>query len=402
MNQSQMLAEKLAVKTRELHDYMGEKPSERKFSDEQIEEIRKRNQELNDIEDERLKAVELEGIEQKNRDRQTALSLPVDRVGFGASNADPRQERGHKSMGEQFVGSTDFKNAVNRRHVEIEVSQPEYKTTMTTSAGFAPFIARGPVVVPYALRRPVVADLIPQDTMNVAAVKYMEETTSTNAADQVAENSAKPESALAFTERTVNMAKVGTWIPVTEEQLKFAPQVRSVIDNRLSLFLQLKEEDKLLTGTDTSTIDGFLHKTGTQSQAKGPDPTPSAVYKAFTKIRFTGFAEPDGTVWHPNDWEPVRLLQDSTGRYIWGDPWVEGIERIWGKPVVVTPAETENTILVGDFGAYSHITRAEGITIRTTDSHSDYFIYNRLVILAEEYLTLEIYRPAAFCLVTGV
>jgi hypothetical protein len=38
----------------------------------------------------------------------------------------------------------------------------------------------------------------------------------------------------------------------------------------------------------------------------------------------------------------------------------------------------------------------------TTDSHSDFFIRNILVILAEERLALTVFRPAAFVEVTLV
>jgi HK97 family phage major capsid protein len=400
MNKSQELAAKLAAKSAELQAFIGDDPGTKTFSAEDVLEIKRRNDELNSIEDDRAAAYseeqEISQIAQKNRDMLAQLKTPVDNIGHGGGR--PNQQAEQKSLGELFVAHAGFKNASSRRNATVVLDDYEFKTTMTTSAGFAPSVVRTNIVVPKAQRRPMVADLVPQDSTTQSSIKYMEETTNTNAAAVVAEDGLKPESALAFTERTALMGKIATWIPVTEEQLEDVPQARAIINNRLVLMLQLAEEVELLTGT--GNIDGFIPTAG-QTQAKGVDPTPSAVYKAFTKIRYTGFAEPDGTVWHPNDWEPVRLLQDSTGRYIWGDPWVEGIERIWGKPAIITPAETENTILVGDFGMYSHISRRQGITIKTTDSHGDYFIYNRLVILAEERMTLEIYRPNAFCTVTG-
>jgi HK97 family phage major capsid protein len=218
----------------------------------------------------------------------------------------------------------------------------------------------------------------------------------------VAEGAAKPESEYAFTQRTVLVEVIATLLPVTDQQLDDVPQIRGLIDGMMAEDVARAEETQILTGTGTSPqLQGFLTKTGVQTQAKGADPVPTAIYAAITLCRFTGFAEPDAVIFHPNDWHAVRVLQDTTGRYIWGDPWVPGPEMMFGIPVVVTPAETENTALVGAFRQYSYIARRMGLRVEI-GYVNDNFAKNLKTIKAETRIANVIRRPQAFVKVTGI
>lgn len=370
----------------------------------QVEDVKARNDELTalgrELDDAKLiDEAYLRNAEYIKNQNRAAADLPL---GGKNGEGDPGSRIEVKSLGQLLTESPEFKEHVRGKEINVTLKGISMKTLMSTSAGWAPQSTRTGREVDFAVRRPVVADLIPQTDHDEAAVKYMEETTFTNAADTVAEGAEAPESALAWTERTEPMYKISTWLPVTEEQLKYVPQMNSLIDNRLLLFLKLAEEQKLLTGPGTTDITGFLVKNGVQSQAKGADPTPDAIYKAITLVRATGFAEPSGFVIHPNDWQAIRLLRTTDGIYIWGSPADAGPERIWGLPGVITTAETENTALVGDFQLYSELFRGSGVDIKVSDSHSDFFIKGKLAIKATEYVTLAIYRPSAFCKITGI
>jgi HK97 family phage major capsid protein len=395
-----------------------EKKPDMNWTAEELKSFQDAQKEMEQIasELEPLKAARAQGENLKRQQAQNAE--PVYQVPFadtkgqnGKHSSDEQDERNggarpqFKSLGELVTEHASFKALHNVPGARIAVDLPgvNLKTLMTTAAGLAPESTRSPRLILSVQRRPVVADLIPQDNTNQAAVKYMEETTFTNNAAAVAEGGTKGEAALVFTERTALVETIAVWLPVTMQQLEDVDGMRAIIDNRLRLMIELAEEAELLNGDGTTpNLNGF-YTAVTQTQAKGADATPTALYKAITKVRVNGMAEPTGLVIHPNDWQDVVTLQDLNGNYIFGNPFQQDAGRtIWGLPVVPTTAATEGTALLGDFATYSHISRRMGIRIDISDSHGTYFAENKLAIRAEERLSLEIYRILAFCEVTGI
>lgn len=392
------LQEEINAKTAALQTLFDGYPD---IPEDRVSEIQQKNLELNDLnkkfEVEKAKSDELAAIQANLKGFQPHRQ-PERRE-------DPREQQPErKSVGQMFTEHQNYANhrGMANRQFYAEFSEIDTKTLFERSAGYSPEVTRSPRLVMTAMRRPMVADLIPQTTTTASGVKYMEETTFTNNAAAVAEGAAKPEAALAYTERSATVEKIAVTLPVTDEQLDDEPRIRQTIDNRLMTMLQLKEEEYLLSGTGVSPqILGFLAKPGIQTQAKGADPVPDAVFKAMTKVQHTGFADVTGIIMHPNDWQDVRLLRTVDGIYIFGSPADEVEARMWGKPVVVTTAMTENTALLGDFVLYSEIARRMGIRI-DVGWINEQFKNNQQTIRAEERLALLIYRASAFCTVTGI
>src|SRR6202008_3442191 len=260
-----------------------------------------------------------------------------------------------------------------------------------------------PRLVESAQQPPMVTDLLPQTTTTQAAVTYMEETTFTNTAAETAENTAKPEATLAYTERSVNIRTIAVILPVTVQLIADIPRAQAFLENRLGFMVRQRLERQILVGDGVApNLTGFHHTAGINAQAKGADPTPDAVYKAMTKVRVTGQATPSGAVSHPNDWQDIRLLRTADGIYIWGSPSEAGPDRIWGLPVVQTSQETEGEALVGDFANFSELAIRQNLDIQISNSHSDYFAKNLLAIRVEMRAGLIVYRPAAFTEITGI
>lgn len=351
-----------------------------------------------------LAAVEAAQNQWKKRDDGDAVSQDG-RVPVGADGGKGKTERASKSLGAAFVESAAFKGRQGPVG-PMAVLDVDLKTLMTTSAGWAPETTRGPRVVDYVTRPIQVTDTIPMGMTAQTAIKYMEETTFTNNAAEALEGGAYGEAALVLTERTDPVQKIAVFLPVTDEQLEDVAGIQSYIDNRLTFMLRQRLDRQILIGDGTSpNLSGILDRSGLQTQAKGADPTPDAVYKAMTLVRLSGSgnggAIPNVAYFHPNDWQQIRLLRTTDGIYIWGSPSEPGMDRIWGLGAVQAEALTEGTGLVGDTN-YVELAVKRGIEIQVSNSHSDYFVNGKQAIRADMRAALAVYRAAAFCSVTGI
>jgi len=374
------------------------------FTPEQLDDVRARTAEISEIGKARDEAIETEQMAVAVKSVQDELSKP-NRPNFGGNPHGNAPAQPQKGIGEQFVQSKAYQDFL-KNHATGQESESVFIDTslkvLTTSTGWVPTVVRSTVVVPYATPQPAVTDLIPTIQITQNAFVYMEETTFTNAAVEVAEGAAKPEGNLALTERTSPVRKIAVWIAVTDEQLEDVPQMQDYLENRLGFMVKQRLNTQILVGNGTApNLRGIVNVVGVQTQAKGVDPTPDAIYKAMTKVRVTGQAMPSAYVTHPNDWQEVKLLRTTDGIYIWGNPSEMGPDRIWGLPVVQDAGLTEGTGVVGDFANYSLLAERKGLTIKIGYQNDD-FIKNQRSIVAEIRAAFAVLRPTAFCLVTGI
>lgn len=303
-----------------------------------------------------------------------------------------------KSFGDLFTESDAYKTKGKTSELDLDL-----KTLMTTTAGWAPETTRSGLVVESAQRPVQVTDLIPMIPTSQAAYVYMEETTFTNNAAEAAEAGTYGEAALALTEQSSPVRKVAVWLPATDEQLEDEAGASAYINQRLPFMIRQRLDQQILVGNGTApNLRGVNNVVGIQTQAKGADPVPDAIYKGMTLVEVTGRATPNAVVMHPTDWQDVRLLRTADGIYIWGNPSEAGPEFIWGLRVVKSDAQTLNTAVVGDWANYSLLAVKRGIEVQTTNSHGTFFIEGKQAIRADMRAALVFTRPAAFCTVTGI
>jgi HK97 family phage major capsid protein len=397
-------------------------------SQEALTDFQTRNKELDDMRGRFKSLRDTDEMLQKQINEHKSFSKPAGLPPFQTGNTNPTNPQEmeiFKSIGQRFVESKKYMEAAGQKswsegtdtidNCEIgEVSiksvqegllQEALKTTMTTTAGWAPYptLSPRPVVLSPQIP-PVVADLIPQDDTDQPAILWYEETTYTNAAAPTAEGIAKPEATLATTLRNQPVVKIAVTLPVTDEQLMDVPQIRSYIDQRLTMMVKQTEQVQLLTGNGTApNLQGFHTKAGIGSLARASnEDNADTILRAITQVNsVAGYANTTGIILNPLQWLAIRLVRTTTGDYIWGHPALQGPATLWGLPVIATNAETNGKAMVGDFQMYSHISRRVGLRIDVGYINTD-FTQNIQRIRLEERLSLEIYRALAFCEATNL
>jgi HK97 family phage major capsid protein len=340
---------------------------------------------------------------QKAADRSKVAELGGGEHGDSTDEGYRPQRPQQKSFGEMFVESEAFKGKNGRVGPQSTLDVNLKTLLMTTTSGWEGQPDRTGVVVPYVTRPIQVADLIPQVETTGSAIQFMEETTFTNAAAETAEAALYPEAAVGFTEQSSLVRKIAVFLPVTDEQLEDVPQMRGYIDNRLPFMVRQRLDSQILAGTGTAPdLRGILNVVGIQAQARGTDPVPDAIYKALVKVETVGQATTNAVVMNPTDWQNIRLLRTADGLYIWGNPSDAGPERIWGLQVTRAQALTAGTALVGDFANFSQLAVRRGIDVQVSNSHADFFQHGKQALRADVRVALVVFRPAAFCQVTGL
>jgi HK97 family phage major capsid protein len=237
----------------------------------------------------------------------------------------------------------------------------------------------------------------------------------TNAAAAVSERSgspevftAKPQTTFTFVGEQAPVRTLAHWEAAHRNVLADEPQLRSIIDNELMYGLRLHEDAQILNGSGSGeNLTGVLQTTGIQTYAWSagatlpvPDTKADSIRRAAT-LAFLAYYEPTGVVMHPNDWEDIELTKATDGQYLVAVSVALGGEpRVWRLPVIETPAIAEGTALVGAFGTGAQLYDREQANIRVSEQHSDFFVRNAIVILAEQRLALAVKRPEAFVKVT--
>lgn len=311
-----------------------------------------------------------------------------------------------KSIGQQFTESESVKSFIasggkGRVSMEVKAIISSLTTDADGSAGDLIVPQRIPGIVAPALRRLSVRDLLTPGRTNSSAIQYVKESGFTNSAATHTETAgtAKPQSEIKFEVVNGNVTTIAHWVRATRQILADVPMLQSYIDGRLRYGLAYVEDNQLLNGGGTGTDLNGIYTQATASTANlavVSAPTKLDVIRAAMLQAALANIPPSGIVMNPTDWFGIETTKDTAGAYIIGNPQDGTNPRLWGLPVVETPAMTADKFLVGAFRDGAQIFDRMDATVEISTEDGDNFTKNLVTILAEQRLALAVYNTLSF------
>lgn len=321
------------------------------------------------------------------------------------------EQKLQKTAGQMLVESAEFKDMVTNKLFNsrpVELTRKALISNATTLDGNQPLVGpdRRPGIITPITRRLTIRDLMPQIPTSSDVVQYAKELVFTNNAGPQGgltsptisggEGEIKPESTITFQLVQAAVITLAHFIAASRQVLSDATQLQGYIDSRLTYGLKLEEELELLTGNgQAGKLNGINNQAAAFTYGASGTQGLDVLLLSFLQIALTNL-EASGVVLHPYDWFKVMMLKDTQGRYLFSNPHDTEMPRVWGKAVVPTQSQTQGQFTTGAFDMGAAIYDREGVTIRVSDQHADFFARNLVAILCEERLTLALYRPEAF------
>lgn len=254
-------------------------------------------------------------------------------------------------------------------------------------------------------RRLYLRDLMSVQSTGLRIVPYVRETSQTTnetGAAMTSEGSAKAEVTATFETYNAIIEKITAWLPITDEIATDAPTLRGYIDTRLVYMLGVREESQVITGNGSSPNLLGLDNITPQTQSAVSGDLPATVGQAIGKVENVD-GEATAAILNPIDYwvaATKRYANQFDNGFGGGAPGSVAGNITWGLPAVRTRSVASTVGYVGDFRMGATLFDRQQTTIRVSDQHSDYFIRNLQVVLAEKRVGVAWHRADLFVKMT--
>lgn len=341
----------------------------------------------------------------KQNELSTRLTDLEQRVATQRAGAPERR----KSLGELVTENEGIKALMSagrgKASVEVKAIVSALTTDTDGAAGDLILPDRRPGIQQPLVPRFFVRDLLAPGRTSSNSIQYIRESGFTNNAGTVSEvtGALKPESTIKFDVVNQGITTIAHWLVATKQILSDVPMLQSYIEGRMRWGLAAEEESQLLMGAGTGTdLNGIYTQAVTYAPAITLPVDATPIDELRVAMLQTAMSEIDATgiVISAAAWAKIELTKTTDGAYLFANPQSTVGSRLWGLPVVPTPAlgtgANNNRFLVGAFRLGAQIWDRWDATVLISTEDSDNFRRNLVTILAEERLGLSVYRPEAF------
>ncbi len=284
----------------------------------------------------------------------------------------------------------------------------EMKTTISGLSTITPNVVdaeRRPGIVLEARRALTVRDVIASRPTSLPLVYWVKVNAPLALASPQQEAAAKAENAVTFTTANSAVKTIATFIRASKQALDDFTELSGFLQSSLPYYVNLMEEIELLSGDNTGDhLNGLITQatafnTALLSAAAGYTRI-DQIGRAIEQIHISNEMDPSFVLLNKRDWWNIRMTKDSYGRYILGDPQIEGNPTLWGLTPVGCNSVPAGTFLVGSGNpAAAEIRDRMEMQVDISSEDADNFTKNLVTVRAEKRMVLTVMRPASF--ITG-
>ena len=253
----------------------------------------------------------------------------------------------------------------------------------------------------------VVKDLITVGQTGQPLIKYFREISRTGAAGIVPDDgvTVKPLIDKTWDSAEASVKTIAGRMEIHKHMLDDIPALRSDIDSTLTYEVNKVENGQILAGDGTGENFSGLIANATGYAQGAREPAGATILDrlrlAMLQVSAAGYVV-DAHILNIWDWAAAEMLKDTTGRYIFGNPFHEtATPRLWGRRVVDTEDMPEGDFMTGAFKLAATYYERQGIEILLSSENRDNFDKNMLTVRGEKRGVVVVKRPLALCYYTA-
>lgn len=222
-------------------------------------------------------------------------------------------------------------------------------------------------------------------------IRYIDQSTATRSAADIAEGATFPESTVVWTEYSLILQKIGDSIPITEEAVKDTQRLAGEVERFLALNVDLKVNTDLTVGTGVAPKISGLYTLAPTYTAAASGITSASCYDLLVKMRetislsYNGKYSPNFAMMNTTEINKMKLRKDSQNNYV-QPPFANGVMEVDGMMIIENNDMAANTCVVGD-SRFGTIYELEGYTLDIAYSGTQ-FVSDLMTMKARKRLAL--------------